>query len=416
MVGNGSVTGPFFCYVVPVLTEYGKKQNEHCRYYGCEMQEKQEKRKRKKKENRVRALALGYLVMLCFCGCGKADEAPPYDIGGEDMVFTEQLGPGWNLGNSLEAVCADGRYSGNALELYWQNPATTKEMIDEVCRAGFTLLRLPVTWEGHMDEQGKIDEQWLGRVKEIVDYGIDNGMYVIINAHHDTWFEPLPENEEYARNKMRDVWQQVGGYFAEYDNHLLFEGMNEPRWIGSAEEWTGGSSETAAIVNGLNQVFVDTVRGLGGRNEERYLLVATYGNSVEECALEAFTMPEGEHLIVTVHAYIPYGFAMDVQGKNVWESRDAKEIGAVMKRLGERFVSKGIPVLIGEFGAVDKGNSEERLKWLKDYMEAAKEYRIGCIWWDEGGWPGETYGRFRIYDRDRQEWLFPEIQEVLVGK
>ncbi len=365
----------------------------------------------------VRFSVAAYLAALCLCGCGKGEEPPEYleyETGGEDMVFARQLGMGWNLGNSLESVCEDGRYAGNALELYWQNPATTKEMIDEVRSAGFTLLRIPVTWEGHMDSQGNIDGEWLARVKEVVDYGMENGMYVILNAHHDTWFEPVPENEENAVRKMEEVWRQIGEYFAAYDNHLLFEGMNEPRWIGSPEEWIGGSAGTAAIVNRLNQVFVDTVRGQGGNNAQRYLLVATYGNSVEECALEWFTMPEGKHLIVTVHAYLPYRFAMDVQGTGTWGKEGAGELETVMERLGQRFVANGIPVLIGEFGAVDKGNTKERLQWLEDYMDAAGKHRIGLVWWDEGGRSGETYGRFRIFDRERLEWLFPEIRDALV--
>lgn len=363
--------------------------------------------KKKSGKKLIWILLTGFLMTPCLEACGKEKE---------DFAYVQQLGPGWNLGNSLEAFCEDGSYAGNQLELYWQNPVTTKAMIHEVRKAGFTTLRIPVTWEGHMDAQGRIDKVWLDRVKEVVDYGMSNDMDVILNAHHDRWFEPTKENEENAVRWMKCVWRQVGEYFMEYDSRLLFEGMNEPRWIGSDEEWRGGSEETAAIVNRLNQVFVDTIRGQGGNNRERYLLVTTYGGSIEERALKYFVMPEGKHLIVTVHAYTPYDFAMNPEGSRIWKETQVQEIEVVMERLMKRFVSKGIPVLIGEFGAIDKKNAKERLMWVKDYTKAARESQIAYIWWDEGGPHGETYERFRIFDREKLVWLFPEIRDALTER
>lgn len=345
------------------------------------------------------------ILLACLSGCGSRQT--------EELDFVSRMGPGWNLGNSLESVCADGSYTGNDLELYWQNPATTKAMIDEIHSAGFTTLRIPVTWENHIDAQGNIDRAWMSRVREVVDYAIENEMYVILDAHHDKWFEPTKENEENAVRLMQLVWNQIGTCFKEYDEHLLFEGMNEPRCIGTAEEWTGGNKDTAAIVNRLNQTFVDTIRAQGGNNKERYLLVTTYGGSTLENALQNFAMPKGEHLVVTVHAYIPYTFAMDVNGETLWQGAGRQEIEDTMDRLHKRFIAQGIPVIIGEFGAIDKGNTAERLSWLTDYLEAAEQNGISCIWWDEGGPSGETYGRFRIFDRETGNWLFPEIRDLL---
>lgn len=355
--------------------------------------------------NKWKILLLCGVILTALSGCGSSQTA--------ELDFVREMGAGWNLGNSLESICIDGSYTGNALELYWQNPATTKEMIEEIHNAGFGTIRIPVTWENHMDSQGNMEAVWLDRVREVVDYAIEDGMYVILDAHHDTWFEPFPEKEETAVSMMEKVWNQIGEAFIGYDNHLLFEGMNEPRCIGTAEEWTGGSEETAELVNCLNQTFVDTIRAQGGNNRERYLLVTTYGGSSLENALKYFRMPEGEHLIVTVHAYLPYSFAMDEKGETVWQEAEVQEIEDTMSRLHTGFVSKGIPVIIGEFGAIDKCNTEERLKWLAAYLEAAEKNGISFIWWDEGGPSGETYGRFRIFDREQKSWLFPEIRDML---
>lgn len=360
----------------------------------------------RKRMSKFGVVALCCAILTVLSGCGSRQT--------EELDFVSGMGAGWNLGNSLEAVCADGSYTGNAVELYWQNPATTKAMIEEIEKAGFQTIRIPVTWENHMDAQGRIEDVWMSRVKEVVDYAVENGMYVILDAHHDTWFEPALENEENAVLMMQTVWHQIGQAFIEYDEHLLFEGMNEPRCIGTAEEWTGGSKDTAEIVNRLNQTFVDTIRAQGGNNRERYLLVTTYGGSSLENALQYFRMPEGEHLIATVHAYIPYTFAMDVNGETIWQEAGAREIEDTMSRLHTKFISQGIPVIIGEFGAIDKGNTEERINWLTEYLEAAKENGIHGIWWDEGGPSGETYGRFRIFDREKLTWLFPEIRDLLI--
>lgn len=355
--------------------------------------------------NKWKILLLCGVILTALSGCGSSQTA--------ELDFVREMGAGWNLGNSLESICIDGSYTGNALELYWQNPATTKEMIEEIHNAGFGTIRIPVTRENHMDSQGNMEAVWLDRVREVVDYAIEDGMYVILDAHHDTWFEPFPEKEETAVSMMEKVWNQIGEAFIGYDNHLLFEGMNEPRCIGTAEEWTGGSKETAELVNCLNQTFVDTIRAQGGNNQERYLLVTTYGGSSLENALKYFRMPEGEHLIVTVHAYLPYSFAMDEEGETVWQEAEVQEIEDTMSHLHTGFVSKGIPVIIGEFGAIDKCNTEERLKWLAAYLEAAEKNGISFIWWDEGGPSGETYGRFRIFDREQKSWLFPEIRDML---
>lgn len=140
------------------------------------------------------------------------------------MELIGELTAGWNLGNTLDAT-------GKTLssETAWGNPTTTKEMFDKVKEAGFDLIRIPVTWEGHMDSENNIDPEWMERVKTVVDYAIDDDTYVIINLHHEEWNNPFYDNKDAACAKIKSVWAQIAECFKDYDEHLIFEGQNEPR-------------------------------------------------------------------------------------------------------------------------------------------------------------------------------------------
>ncbi|MFA9466960.1 MAG: glycoside hydrolase family 5 protein [Velocimicrobium sp.] len=348
-------------------------------------------------------------VMILLTGC-KSDEV-------NAIQYTKDLKAGWNLGNALEAYnCEIENPTIEDYQTYWQNPLTTKEMIDEVKAKGFQTIRIPVTWSEHMNDSGVIDEDWMNRVQEVVDYGIDNGMNVIINAHHDDWYAPSAENKEYGLQMMATVWEQIGTKFADYDDHLLFEGMNEPRLIGTDEEWNGGSSESREIVNELNAAFVETIRSLGGKNKTRFLLIPTYGANSSEDAIRDMKVPKDGRLIVSIHAYIPYEFAMKYSTKSEWSatnSEDMAPIDTMMENLYSTFIQKGIPVIIGEFGAENKGNEEARTQWTDYYVKSAMEHDIPCFWWDNGGAEKE-YAEFSLFDRFNLQWNFDGITEALL--
>lgn len=155
-------------------------------------------------------------------------------------------------------------------------------------------MRVPTTWDWSTGEapEYKISDEWLARVKEVVDYGMENDMYVILNIHHETWHYPTEDNYEAASDRLKKVWTQIGNYFENYDEHLIFEGLNEPRVIGSAEEWVGGSDATREVVNKLDADFVSTIRSLGGNNKLRHLMIPGYAASSSEVALKALKIPE----------------------------------------------------------------------------------------------------------------------------
>lgn len=381
-----------------------------------------------------------FVLLLSGCGKTKSTAAEDIDNGKENMILEDQLIAeesnlemekitaaqlvndmkiGWNLGNTMDSLNANlaKTMPAESWETAWGNPVTTKELIDAVIERGFNVIRIPVSWNDHISEEDnwKIEESWLDRVQEIVDYAYDSGVYVIINAHHESWYDPYYDNEERATEILTTVWSQVAERFRNYDEHLIFESMNEPRKTGTAVEWNGGDQEGWDVVNNLNAAFVQTIRESGGSNPYRILMIPGYGANCWE-GIKHIKVPEDDKIIVSVHAYEPYDFALNVQGRGTWDN-DTSNIDYIMDSLDTLFLSKGIPVIIGEFGALYKnaeGNEEERAAWAEYYVSAAAGKSIPCIWWDNGALTGsgEVFG---LINRKTYEWQYPLIVEGLMN-
>lgn len=335
----------------------------------------------------------------------------------EDIASIElikRLKIGWNLGNTLDATGG----SGLGTETSWGNPITTKEMIDLVKERGFNVLRVPTTWEKHLGSgpDYTVDEAWLDRVQEVVNYGIKNDMYVILNMHHEEWHFPSYDNEEKAKDILTRVWKQIADRFENYDECLIFEGMNEPRMKGTEVEWNGGNDEGWDVVNKLNAAFVETIREAGGNNPKRHLMIPTYAASSDPRSWQKFEIPEDDKVIVSLHAYTPYNFALNEQGTDVWSlsnSNDTGEVDRLMSNIDRMFISKGIPVILGEFGARDKNNIESRASWAEYYIKKASEIGVPCVWWDNGAFfgNGELFG---VLDRRKLTWAHEDIVVALM--
>ena len=342
------------------------------------------------------------------------------DISSTELVKDMKIG--WSLGNTLDGGGKSSKGSSpETIERAWGNPVTTKEMIDEIKNAGFNVLRIPTTWDWSTGDAPdyKISDEWLARVKEVVDYGMANDMYVILNIHHETWHYPTEDNYEAASDRLKKVWTQIGNYFENYDEHLIFEGLNEPRVIGSGEEWAGGSDATREVVNKLDADFVSTIRSLGGNNKLRHLMIPGYAASSSEVALKALKIPENDDkLIVSVHAYIPYNFALsDSKQANKWIAckggftTDIDNLADLLKTL---FTDKGQAVIIGEFGARSKDNEKYRAEWAKYYVTKMNTIGVPCVWWDNGAFTGsgELFG---LFDRRNLEWRYPLVKDALIS-
>lgn len=337
-----------------------------------------------------------------------------------------EMNVGWNLGNTFDAWGAPNPADD---EIYWQNPKTTKEMIDAVRLQGFNTIRIPVTWSEHIGAAPDyvISSEWLERVAQVVDYAYEEGMFVILDTHHEPDFWLIPQNDglDETEAELAAIWEQLSVRFAEYDYHLLFEGMNEPRVKGTPEEWSGGTEEGREAVNRLNKVFVDTVRATGGENATRCLIICPYGNSVTAQSITQLDVPDDKYIMVAAHMYTPYVFTYEPDSGNVneWNGTLKKDIKWATDLLNNNLIKNGVPVIVTEFGAVNKiytnadgketQNTQEVIKWLADYMEIMNGYGIKCIWWDNGNYsePGE---KFAIFDRKNCTWYSQEIADALV--
>ena len=334
------------------------------------------------------------------------------------MDVVSEMKIGWNLGNTMDSLNSNlvKKMPPENWETAWGNPVTSKELIDAVMAKGFNVIRIPVSWNDHIlvAENWKIEESWLDRVQEIVDYAYDNGAYVILNTHHESWYETYYDKEERSAEILTAVWSQIAERFQDYNEHLIFEGLNEPRKIGTDVEWNGGDQEGWDVVNDLNRVFVKTIRESGGNNPYRILMIPAYGANGWE-GIKHLEIPDDNKIIVSVHAYEPYDFALNVQGRGTWD-QDTTNIDTIINSLDTLFISKGIPVVIGEIGAMYKnveGNEEERAAWAEYYVSKAAEKGIPCVWWDNGAFEGngELFG---LIDRKTCEWKYPLVVEGLM--
>ena len=290
-------------------------------------------------------------TMLAGIRTESVSAATMRDVTAQEVV--DAIDFGWNLGNDLDCFEENaGGYKGSpqAYERLWGNPPATKAMIDKVKETGINAIRIPVTWYHNM-EGNNIRSNWLSRVKEVVDYAIDNDTYVIINVHHDTgvhgWLKATTNNAYQNEQKFVKIWEQVASYFKNYDEHLLFEGYNEI--IDNSSNWNDTSYENYQECNKLNQLFVDTVRKSGGNNAKRVLITNTYAAAVQTSELNNFKKPTDSvpnKLIAEVHCYTPYKFCFKEYSDTHYGSD--YDVYEFMDRTVSRFKSLGMPVIIGE--------------------------------------------------------------------
>ncbi len=350
----------------------------------------------------------------------------------EAIRFTSDMGIGWNLGNTFDAVDS-GVSDEMDYESVWVGVKTEEAHIQTLYEAGFKTIRIPVSWHNHVDEDYNISTPWLDRVQEVVNWAYDRGLYVIINIHHDNSpdyeypsYEKLDQSVAYTTK----IWEQVSGRFADYDEHVIFETMNEPRQVGTDHEWwlssttSGDGAEACDCINQLNQAIVDTIRQNGsGHNPDRYIMVPGYCASPDFCTVNAFKIPEDTYataenrILISAHAYTPYSFALDKSGTNEFSisgNNGTGDIDAVLKKLYDKYITRGIGVVIGEFGSMNKdNNTEARVEHAAYFVARASHYGIPCVWWDNNSFngSGENFGLLR---RVSNTFLYPDIVDQLI--
>jgi aryl-phospho-beta-D-glucosidase BglC (GH1 family) len=304
-----------------------------------------------------------------------------------------------------------------------------------VAAAGFDLVRIPVTWSLHTGPAPHfiIDPAWLARVAEVVDYAHGAGLYAIINLHHDgaDGFQKVEwltlndgtgaiteENNQAVRARFVAVWRQITASLGGYGEELLFESMNEIH-----DGYGKPDPRYFAIINSLNQAFVDLVRGSGENNRQRHLVVPGYNTNIDH-TLSGFELPKDPtqgRMIVSVHYYDPYLFALQAQ-KNTWGKASPGNDGwgqedfvvTQFDKVKARFVDKGVPVIIGEYGACHQEGFEDYRRYYMEYVtKAAVDRRLVPIYWDNGaeGSGGEKFG---LFSRSTYSPLHPKLLEAMM--
>jgi len=333
---------------------------------------------------------------------------------------------GWNLGNSLDVP--DG-------ETAWGNPVVTDALIAAVADAGFGAVRVPVTWAPHLGPAPDytIEPAWFDRVEEVVGYVTAHDMYAIINIHHDgadgyegvEWLSlndamgaVTPENDAAVQAQFTQVWEQIAVRFADHDHRLIFESMNEIH-----DGYDAPQPAYYDIINELNQTFVDVVRGSGGGNERRVLVVPGYNTNIEYtlAGFEPPVDPTPDKLILSVHYYDPWSFAGGATtptwgaaspGTDPWGQEDW--VLGQFGQLADTYVDQGLPMIIGEYGAVNQAGFEDYRRYYMEYVtKVAADAGIVPVYWDNGGL-GSGEESFGLIDRQTDTVAHPPLLEAMM--
>ena len=379
------------------------------------------------KEKITKMVSTAAAVACAFTAFGSLPAEKIKDAEAADKMtaleITENMKIGWNLGNTLDATASKGdtvlEHAGVETETAWGCPKATQELFDAVKAKGFNTVRVPTTWFQHLNDDGKIDEAWMARVREVVDYGIKNDMYIILNLHHENWVnrEDLGTAYDEMKPKLVNLWTQIAAEFKDYDQHLIFEGMNEPRAAGTDHEWWGPQQNEVDTINKLNADFVNTVRGIGGNNEDRLLMVPGYCAGSDVSIISLIDVPNDPYVAVSIHAYVPYNFTMNSDEKGYHDTFTAtfrSELKGILDGIRSTFTNKDIPVVIGEMGTSNFNNTEARCEWAEAYITTAKAYGIPCVLWDNNtitnkNDPGECHG---YINRSTYEWYEVSVPVV----
>lgn len=333
---------------------------------------------------------IALLMLLCACSSSR----------------TTILGAGWNMGNHL-----DSHNDGVAGEMVWGNPRATQATFDAVKRAGFTSVRIPVTWLGHIGQAPdyKIDENWMNRVAEVVGYAEKAGLNAIVNIHHDGsdsqhWVNIAAAAKSdcvntQVKRQLAAVWTQIANRFKNYGDFLMFEALNEIHdggWGWGENRKDGGKQYR--VLNEWMQVFVDAVRATGGKNRNRWLGICGYCAN-PELTIEHLVIPHDKamnRLMISVHYYGPVEYSLECKfsewGHTGAASKKAKHsnedaVKNIFQQLRSTFVDKGYPVYIGETGCSYRGNVHDEAfrKYFLEYIaKAAHDNGIAMMLWDNG--------------------------------
>jgi len=342
-------------------------------------------------------------------------------MGSTAVEIAKNIKLGLNIGNTLEAT---GGETG------WGNPMITNDLIRTVKLNGFNAIRLPCAWDQYADQAtAKISATWLNRVKQIVQYCVDNDLYVVLNIHWDGgWLENnCTVAKQVANNaKQKAYWEQIAATMRDFDEHVLFASANEP----NVEDATQMS-----VLLSYHQTFINAVRASGGKNAYRVLIVQGPSTDIEKTNKLMTLLPTDKvpnKMMAEVHYYTPWNFCGMTKdetwgnmayywGANYHSTTDATRnsawgeeatVDTYFGLMKQQFVDKGIPVIIGEFGAIRRDeltgdalklHLASRAYYFKYVTKQAIAHGLMPFFWDTGG----------LFDRSKYTVLDQQTLDAL---
>jgi aryl-phospho-beta-D-glucosidase BglC (GH1 family) len=313
----------------------------------------------------------------------------------QDYVTAMQ--PGTNLGNTLDAF---------PTETYWGQPYTTEKIIQGIAAQGYKSIRIPVTWKDHVGGAPNytVDAAWMDRVQQIVDWSLQSGLYVMLNMHHDSmWVADMPASHDVTLAKYKAIWTQIATRFKDHPNKLMFESINEPQFTNAND------ATSMALLNEINTSFVKLVRGIGGGNTTRPLVLPSLNTNSGQQYLDSLkaTMASlnDPNLIATVHYYGWYPFSVNLGGYTRFDETSIQQLKTSFDAPHDTFVANGIPVIVGEFGLLASDHVErgEFLKYDEYVVQYAQAKGITHMVWDCSN----------VYDRHTLDWFDPVLAAMM---
>jgi aryl-phospho-beta-D-glucosidase BglC (GH1 family) len=333
---------------------------------------------------------------------GGEGDSRPHKPSAQEIVAAMQ--PGWNVGNTMDAIPD---------ETSWGNPRITRELLAAIHDQGFNSIRLPVTWTDHQGgaPDYTIDQAWLDRVQQVVDMAVAEGLYVLLNVHHDSWqwVWDMPTQHDAVMARYTATWTQIAETFRDTSPKLVLESINEPQFRNST-----GQAQELQLLDELNTTFHSIVRGTGGNNATRLLVLPSLHTNDEQVLLDSLADTiatlNDPNIAATTHSYGLWHFSVNIDGYTTFNDRARQNITDHFDRVYNTFVSKGIPVIIGEYGLLgwDSGTDPvehgEMLKFFEYFGSYARQKQLTTMLWDNGG----------RFDRTAMTWrdpgMFRQIQ------
>ncbi|MEE1788662.1 cellulase family glycosylhydrolase [Streptomyces sp. SP17BM10] len=358
----------------------------------------------------------GLLVAMVTTGalCGGTAVAAPADqprsaaeaagarVPQDPMAAVARMQPSWNLGNTLDAIPD---------ETSWGNPLTTKATFDGLRAQGFRSVRVPVTWYSHQSDTAPyaIDPVWMKRVKQVVDWALEDGLYVEINVHHDSWkwIQNMSTDHDNVVARFNSTWQQIATAFKDEPRTLLMESINEPQFANATD------AQKTQYLRELNTSFHTTVRNSGGKNKDRLLVLPSEETNNAQHWLDDLSTTIGSlhdrNLVATVHYYSWYPFSVNIANGTTYDATSQKDLTEGFARVHDTLVAKGVPVYLGEYGLLTSPYSGvvERGEMLKYFehvnYEARRNGMTSAVW--------DAYNDF--LNRGTMQWQVPEMKSLI---